>query len=235
MRDFALGLAIFATAFGASLPPVSAEEPVRVMRFTDYQSGSVKDWLKRKGFVFSHDVAHPDAVGLNVNGKGLVIEAKRNAFGIMVNETMKVNDFSTVEIDWGVEGFPSGASYEKGVLNEAVAVQFFLGDERVPSGTMFVPDTPYFISLFLCRDDRTNHPYVGNYFKQAGRYVCADRPDNGKLVTSRFNLRAAYRHYFGKWDDIDPKVTGIGLSLDTTDAHDGGKSQAFVREIRFYK
>jgi hypothetical protein len=30
-------------------------------------------------------------------------------------------------------------------------------------------------------------------------------------------------------------VTGIGLSLDTTDADDGGRSQAFVREIRFYK
>ncbi|MEK9661975.1 MAG: hypothetical protein VW644_09605, partial [Alphaproteobacteria bacterium] len=70
---------------------------------------------------------------------------------------------------------------------------------------------------------------------EAGRYVCADRPDSGKLITSRLNLRAAYRDYFGKWDDTEPKLTGIGVSLDTTDADDGGRSQAFVREIRFYK
>jgi hypothetical protein len=221
---------------GLSQAAASDIEPISVLRFTDYRSGPVTEWLKHKGFVFERDVAQPDAIGLNVNGNGLVLEAKRNAFGIMLNQTMKVAGFSEVEIDWGVEGFPAGASYEKGILNEAIAVQFFLGEERIPSGAMFVPDTPYFISLFLCRnDDRVNHPYVGNYFKQAGRYVCADQPDRGKLVTSRFNLRAAYRHYFGKWDELDLKVTGIGLSLDTTDADDGGRSQAFVREIRFYK
>lgn len=217
---------------------LSYAEPrlVQTVRFTDYKSGPVKEWLKTKGFILKQDAQQPEFIELDANHKGLVLEAKQKAFGIMLNNSLKLGGFTEVEIDWGVEKFPSGASYEQGLLNEGVAVQFFLGEETVPSGAMFVPDTPYFISLFLCRgNDRKHYPYVGSYWKDSGRYVCADRPDRGKMVTSRFNLVNAYRSYFGKWDDLDPKVTGIGLSLDTTDSSEGGKSEAFVREIRFYK
>jgi hypothetical protein len=134
VRVFALFLTMISACAGLSQAAASDIEPISVLRFTDYRSGPVTEWLKHKGFVFERDVAQPDAIGLNVNGNGLVLEAKRNAFGIMLNQTMKVAGFSEVEIDWGVEGFPAGASYEKGILNEAIAVQFFLGEERIPSG-----------------------------------------------------------------------------------------------------
>ena len=46
-------------------------------------------------------------------------------------------------------------------------VILFMDDERQSSGTMFIPDSPYFIDLFLWHgDDKTRHPYVGSYFKK---------------------------------------------------------------------
>jgi len=162
-----------------------------------------------------------------------VLEAKRRAFGIMPNESVNVPTFTHIEIDWGVNKFPTGASYEQGVRNEALTVIVFMGDERQPSGSMFIPESPYFVGLFLCHgDDKMNHPYVGSYFKKSGRYVCTDRPTEGEI--SRFNLLEAYRAYFDKEQDDDPAVSGLALALDTKKADDGGRSSAFIREIRFF-
>jgi len=111
-----------------------------------------------------------------------------------------------------------------------------MGDERQPSGSVFIPNSPYFIGLFLCHgDDKVNHPYVGAHFKKGGRYVCGDSPAEGELVTTRFNLLEGYRSYFDKEGDDDPAVSGIALTLDTKKADGGGKASAFVREIRFYR
>ena len=55
---------------------------------------------------------------------------------------------------------------------------------------MFIPDSPYFVGLFLCYgDDRINYPYVGSYFKKGGRYVCSDSPSEGELGMSRPMLK----------------------------------------------
>jgi hypothetical protein len=177
-----------------------------------------------------------DLIDLDVGEKGLVIESKHRAFGFMSNESVNVPEFTFVEIDWGVNKFPEGASYEQGVRNEAIMVFIFLGDERHASGSFFIPDSPYFVALFLCHgDDRINHPYVGSYFKKSGRYVCGARSEDGQLVTTRFDLLKAYRTYFDKEGDDDPAISGLALALDTKKAGDGGRSSAFIREIRFYR
>lgn len=206
-----------------------------VIHFTDYETGLVEDWLQRKGFEFKHDAQRRNLIDLNVSDNGLVIEAKRHAFGMILNEAVNVRDFSSVEIDWGVNQFPQGASYEQGVRNEALMVFIFLGDERKSSGSLLIPDSPYFIALFLCHgDDKINHAYVGAYFKKSGRYVCLDRPATGKMLTTRFNLLEAYRSYYDKELDDDPAVTGLALGLDTKKAGAGGRASAFIKEIRFY-
>ena len=218
--------------------PVWANEGklVHVVRFRDYVLGPVEDWLQGKGFQFKEDARRRDHIELDVGENGLVLEAKRRAFGIMPNESVNVPEFTYVEIDWGVNKFPEGASYEQGVRNEALMVFTFMGDQRQPSGSMFIPDSPYFVALFLCHgDDRVGHPYVGSYFKKGGRYVCVDRPADGQLVTTRFDLLEAYRTYFDKERDDDPAISGIALALDTNKASDGGESSAFIREIRFYR
>ena len=218
--------------------PVWATEGklVHVVRFTDYESGPVEDWLQGKGFQFKEDARRRDRIDLDVGEKGLALEAKRRAFGIMPNESVNVPEFTYVEIDWGVNKFPEGASYEQGVRNEAIMVFIFMGDERQPSGSFFIPDSPYFVALFLCHgDDKINHPYMASYFKKGGRYVCGDRPGAGQLVTTRFDLLEAYRTYFDKERDDDPAISGIALALETKKAGGGGKSSAFIREIRFYR
>ena len=101
---------------------------------------------------------------------------------------------------------------------------------------MFIPDSPYFVGLYLCHaDDRVGHPYVGRYFKKGGRYVCVDRPAAGEMVTTRFDLLAAYRRYFDRERDDDPAVSGLALALDTKKAGGRGRTSAFIREIRFYR
>ena len=223
---------------GLANAPTSADDGklVHVLRFTDYEQGSIDDWLRGKGFQFQQDAQRRHRIDLDVGSSGLVLEAKRRAFGIMPNESVNVPTFTHIEIDWGVNKFPTGASYEQGVRNEALMVIVFMGDERRPSGSMFIPDSPYFVGLFLCHgDDKMNHPYVGSYFKKGGRYVCTDRPTEGEIVTSRFNLLEAYRAYFDKEKDDDPAVSGLALALDTKKADDGGRSSAFIREIRFFR
>ncbi len=228
------------TLISSALPiaPISADDGklVHVVRFIDYTLGSVEDWLQGKGFQFKQDLQRRDRIDLDVGPSSLVLESKRRTFGIMPNESVNVPEFTHIEIDWGVNNFPKGASYEQGIRNEALIVIVFMGDERQSSGSMFIPDSPYFVGLFLCHgDDRVNYPYVGSYFKKSGRYVCTDRPSEGKMVTSRFNLLEAYRTYFDKERDDDPAVSGIALALDTKKADGGGRSSAFIREIRFFR
>ena len=220
------------------MPGAVLAEPklVHVVRFTDYQQGPIEDWLRTKGFQFQLDARYRNAIDFGVDGKGLELIAKKPAFGVMPNEAVNVPRFRFIEIDWGINRHPTGVSWEDGVRNQAILVIVFLGDQRQPSGSMFIPDSPYFIGLFLCEgNDRTNHPFVGTHFKKGGRYVCADKAPEGKVVTSRFDLLAAYRAYFDKEKDDDPAVSGIALEVDTKKAKDGGKSSAFIREIRFYR
>lgn len=229
------------SAILCALLPVSAgaagdTKLVHVVRFTDYQQGPIEDWLRTKGFRFQLDAKSRAAIDFSVDGRGLGLVAKKPAFGVMPNEAVNVPKFRTIEIDWGVDKHPAGASWEKGVRNQAIMVIVFLGDQRQPSGSMFIPDSPYFVGLFLCAgSDRTKHPFVGAHFKKGGRYVCADTAPEGKVVTSRFDLLTAYRAYFDKEGDDDPAVSGIALEVDTEKAKGGGKSSAFISEIRFYR
>ncbi len=72
--------------------------------------------------------------------------------------------------------------------------------------------------------------------------MCLNRPPLGHQVTSHFHLLSAYRSSFEKELDDDPKerdddpaISGIALVVDTKKAGDGGRSRAFIKEIRFYK
>ncbi len=237
MRTFSRMLFAISVVVLFAKPLVANEERlVHVLRLSDYEAGSMEDWLQGKGFQFEQDARKRNYVDLDVDDRGLVLEAKRRAFGMLPNESVNVPEFTTVEIEWGVDRFPEGASYEQGVRNEALMVIVFLGDKRKPSGSMFIPDSPYFIGLYLCHgDDRIDHPYVGRFFKKGGRYVCGDRPAAGEMVTTRFALLEAYRTYFDKEGDDDPGVSGLALALDTKKGGDKGRTSAFIRESRFYR
>ena len=69
---------------------------------------------------------------------------------------MDVRDYSRVRIEWGIDAFPSGASYEQGARAEAIMVYIFFGRERHSSGSLLIPDSPYFLALYLCETEATN-------------------------------------------------------------------------------
>ena len=218
---------------GLASSPTGAEDLTsNILYFTDYAGGSTKDWLRKKGFKFKRDANKRDRLDIDVDDHGLVLEAKAPALGLLMNESVDVATFSDIEIDWGVLRYPDGASYENAVNNEAVMIYVFMGDERFSSGSFLIPDSPYFIGLYLCRDDRVNHPYVGRYFKKGGRYVCVGQPEPGQQITSKFDLLSAYRAYFDKEGDDDPAISGIAIAVDTTKSGDGGKSLAFIARIQ---
>ena len=230
-----VALGAFLLCLGAAPVWPGHGEPTYVLRFTDYHEGSIDDWLRGKGFRLKHDLQRRDRIALEASPEGLALEAKRPTFGIMPNDDVNLRDFRFIEIDWGVTRFPEGASYEHGVRNEALLVTVFMGEEDQPSGSMFIPDSPFFVGLFLCPDkDRLNHPYVGTYYKKGGRFVCAAKPAEGQTVTTRFDLFRAYKDFFEHEQERNPVVSGLALSVDTQKSDGQGRAAAFIREIRFY-
>ena len=235
----ALGAAIISAllAAGSALPAVAGSRTAYELSFADVRGADPIAWLKGKQFVFEQDAKRADLFGVSAAGPALALEAHRPAHAILLNREVKVSDFSAVEIEWGVESYPQGASYEQAVNNEAIMVIFFLGEKKKPSGSAFAPDAPPFIGLFLCDgDNRLNHPYIGHYYREGGRYVCVDNPQPGSTVISRFNLLGAYKRYFGTEAETDPAITGIAISVDTSDLDgDGGRSSAFIRKVRILR
>ena len=147
----------------------------------------------------------------------------------MVGESVDVADFRNVRITWKVDHYPEGANYDDDVRNEALMVMVFFGHEKISSGSFVVPDSPYFIGLFLCQDGSVGTAYVGRYFQEGGRYVCLDRPEEGQVVTSEFDLRAAFKEFFDA-DEV-PVVSGVALQADTTKSKGGGKAAATITSV----
>ena len=203
-----------------------------VVDFTDYHSalGSVDAWLQSKGFQFERDAKSQDKILLSADGRGLEVEALQQAQGLLINHAIAPNAFSAVEIEWGVQQHPQGASYERKVNNEAIMVHVFFGSDKKPSGGMFAPDLPYFVGLFLCNGDRVGYAYTGRYYQAGGRYVCLQSAPAGQTFVSRFDIRDGVRSIFG---NIAQAVSGYSIEVDTSASSGAGKSSAFIKRIRF--
>ena len=199
--------------------------------FSDYHGDSVEAWLASKGFKFEEAAKDPHALKLSVQNGVLVLEAKERLRGFLFKDSMEIKNFSKVRLEWGIIKYPEGASYEKQVRNEALMVYISFGHEKLPSGLLLLPDAPYFIGLFLCKDDKLNSPYIGKYYQEGGRFVCLGHAEPQQTVVSEFDLATAFRTYFDKAEV--PPISGINLGVDTSDAGDGGKAAAYVKTIEF--
>lgn len=200
--------------------------------FTDYQPAtqSIDAWLRSKGFKFERDADSQSKIMLRADARGLEVNALRQAQGLLINNSIDRNKYSAVEIEWGVRQHPQGASYERKINNEAIMVHVFFGTDKQPSGSMFVPDLPYFIGLFLCNGDRVGFPYTGRYFRTGGRYVCLQSAPAGQAVVSRFDLRSGFQSIFGA---LAQAVTGYSIEVDTSSSPGAGTSSAIIKRIRF--
>ena len=112
-------------------------------------------------------------------------------------------------------------------------IHVFFGKDKVSSGSLLVPNSPYFIGLFLCRAGRIDHPYTGRYFKAGGRYVCLRHPSLDEPLVSEFDLGQAFKTYFGSADV--PAISGFTIAIDTEHATGTATAKSFVRRIEFLK
>ena len=230
-RYLAAVCALAALASSLSLLPArSAESPSHSLDFSGFPGGSVLSWLGGKGFVPKQDASNSRRVIYSASPRDLTLETRTRAFGLLLNE-MDVRDAARVRIEWGVDAFPPGASYEKGIRAEAVMVYIFFGKERHASGSLFIPDSPYFLALYLCENEATNTPFRGRYHHASGRFICVERPQLGATVATDFPLAETFKRVFGKTEV--PDVSGIGLAIDTANVNGGGIAKSFIRGIEF--
>ena len=227
-----LSSAVFC-ALLASVAVATADSPV-VYRF-DFagEPGVPTDaWMEDRNFLLKQDAGEPDKIQLRQYDGALHIQVNRKSFGFIIHE-QDVPRANHVHLHWGVSSYPEGASYEHGIDNEAIMVYLFFGHEKMPSGSLFIPDSPYFIGFFLCPPgtDALEQPYVGHHYKKTGRYICVDHPPTGGKVVTRLDLAAEFRKSFGL--DVVPTVSGISIEVDTTDAMNDGKAAAFLERIDF--
>ncbi len=206
------------------------EAPLFDLDFADYRpsDGSVRDWLAGRGFDFGKAADDERKIAVSVKDGILQVDTKKQAFGVIYHEG-DVPGATRLRVTWGVDAFPKDVGYEKGVNNEALMIYVFFGREKMPSGSVFIPDVSYFIGFYLCDTDRIDHPYKGRYHHDSGRFVCLAHPGTGETVVSEVDLAEAFRTYFNKPDM--PTVSGISLEVDTSNAGDGGKARAFLEKV----
>ena len=199
----------------------------------DFRKFSGQDayaWLAERNFMLERSADNRKKTKISLTDQGLTIEALKPAQSIIALKKGKLTGDQDVEIVWGVNKFPAGASYQNGRRNEAIMFYAFFGKEMIDSGSAIVPDSPYFIALHLCENDPIGAPLKGRFYHKGGRFICAAHPQPGEVVTTRLNLKKTFKDIFGV---EPPPLSGIAFEFDTTKPKDDGTSSAFVQSVRF--
>ena len=202
-----------------------------IIDFASYRGGSVDEWLKTRDYTFERDAKNRSLLGLSITDGVLTFEARGRMSGFILNDSVNLEKARRIRITWGVKNYPQDVSYQNKVNNEALMLYVFFGKEKISSGHVLIPNSPYFIGLFLCQDEQLNFPYKGRYFHAGGRFVCLGKPEPGRMIVSEFDLDRNFKSYFGK--EETPGVTGIGFGVDTSKAGGGGAGAAFIKSIEF--
>lgn len=202
-------------------------KPVYAFNFVDQKDGSATQWLNTNSFKLEQDAAK-----LNPKFKDgkFVLQAKKETFGYF---THKLSDLKAdkLVIKWGVNKFPKGADWKNGILREPIAVIVSFGTKTFSSGSMFVPNVPYFICIFLEQTAEEDKLYKGNYWHEGGRYYSAKIDQKrGKTITTTLDLKQLFKRSFQS--DSMPNLSGMAIEVDTTKTK--GKSKAFIESIEFF-
>ena len=225
-------IVVVAVIITAAYPARAADSVIYGVDFSGFPGGSVLQWLGSKEFLPRQDATNSRRVVYSASQDDLVLEARSRTFAVLLNET-DVQDYSKVRIEWGVDAFPQDASYEAGVRSEAIMVYVFFGKERHASGSLLIPDSPYFLGLFLCESEAINKPFRGRYYHAIGRYICVDRPRLGVSLTTEFPIAETFTRIFGQHQP--PDISGFGIAIDTANARGSGVAKSFIRKIEFLR
>jgi hypothetical protein len=212
--------------------PSIANEVIHRFDFGADPNTPARNVLEGRSFAVKKDATDGDKIHLYHTADALHIQVNSPSFGMIAHE-QDIPGANHVRLHWGISSYPQGASYEHGIDNEAIMVYVFFGHEKYSSGSMFVPDSPYFIGFYLCskESDRMEQPYAGHYYKKTGSFICVDHPGEGTTAVSEVNLAEEFKKSFGL--TAIPAVSGISIEVDTTASKNDGKAAAFLQRIEF--
>ena len=208
---------------------LAAEEVVRVLDFTAQPNGNATHWLKQQGYEFKLQAA---ALNPRFQDGALWLSTRRKEAGLFAltfPEGKALTDVKRVRITWGVEKFPEGADWERGVNRTALAIMISFGHERLPSGLpLGALAAPAFICPFLGAKEPAGKVYTGKLWKLGGRYISVKSGKPGEVVVSEVEIDHRFCALFKKTST--PPVTGIGIQMNTKDTQ--GEAAAFLKKDR---
>jgi hypothetical protein len=194
--------------------------------FSHQPDGPATNWLKDQGFAFrlNAEELHP-----YFRDGRLVLHTQRQTAGLFEHQ-IDLPSARRVRVHWGVDHYPEGATWERGINAVAIAVMTSFGTERISSGSLFIPDAPYFIGLFLGQKEQAGKGYLGKYYTQGGRYFCEPCGiQAGETVVSNFDLAKAFAEQFAL--PHFPGVSGFGFQMNTKGTHGG--AVAFLQKVEY--
>ena len=212
----------------ASGTTINSAEQIWEIDFTALPD-NVRQKLTGQGFSFEKGMSKSEKIHILVDDKILKISTTRPAFGFMIKKNLLIKQANWLEIEWGIERYPKAVNWDNSKNREAVMVYLFFGD-TVPAEHFYLPDTPFFIGMFLGKHEVAEKPYIGGNYAATGRYVCLDNPTPGQMITSRFNFSQAFKTWFDQATILP--VTAIAIEVDTGGLPDG-ISSAFIKRISF--
>lgn len=203
-----------------------AEEVVYKIDFTKQANGDATEWLKEQGFDFKRSAAE---LNPRFEDDRLVLETGGKEVGLFVRE-LELAEADRIRIHWGVDRYPQGADWAEGVYRVPVAAMISFGEKKIDSGSLFVPNAPYFIGLFLGEKEQEGYAYTAQYYQEGGRYFCTPcKPATGTTVTTEFNLNEAFQEQFDA--SSTPPISSFGFQMNTEDTQGGARS--FLKTVEF--
>ncbi len=208
------------------IPKYTKAETVFRLDFSNQKNGNASDWFAGNGFKLQND---GNKIKSRFENGMLLLEVDKDINGLITKE-VRIEGATKVRIEWGVKRYLKGANWEKGVLREAIGFIVSFGDDKISSGSMVVPNVPYFIVIFLGEHEIEGKAYLGKYYQKGGRYFCqpcGSAP--GETVVTEFDLAKTFKSQFGK--STVPFISGFSFEIDARDTD--GNSQVFIKSISF--
>lgn len=208
--------------------PGSAQEVIYTIDFSTQPSGDAIPWLKANGYEFKlgFENLSPTFRDGALHLKTDVPEA--GLAGIIFEEGKELSRVKSVRIEWGVETFPEGADWEKGIKRLPIALMISFGRERLPSGFWFSP-APYFISPFIGKNETEGKAYTGRFWTEGGRYLCTKMEKEGAPIVTVVALEQQFKTLFAKSEV--PSISAIGMQMNSKGT--AGKAAAWIKKIQF--
>jgi len=199
---------------------------VHAIDFTGPPQGDAGAWLRDQGFELRMSA---DELSPRFTDRGLMLSTDDAITGLFAQE-LRLTGAERVRATWGVERYPEGANWEQGTYRVPIAIMISFGEQKISSGSLFVPNVPYFISLFLSKNAKPGKAYTANYYHKGGRYFCDPcSPPAGETVTTTFDLTTTFKRTFDQTSV--PPITGFSFQMNTKDTRGGAR--AFIERVEF--